>query len=99
LLVLVFAAQVRNIIQRVRSTNYQPGDIHELVKKLLKEEGTMVEYEVDNSGALRRIFWAYKEQLNAAAAWADVVLQDNTCKTNIYGLPLCAFVGIDGNNR
>jgi hypothetical protein len=38
-------------------------------------------------------------QVVAARAYGDVVQQDNTCVTNIYGRPVAAFVGVDGNGR
>jgi hypothetical protein len=37
--------------------------------------------------------------VETAKAFADVVLQDNTCKTNMYDMPLCAFVGVDSSDR
>jgi hypothetical protein len=82
-----------------RGGAYDPAEVHKLLQKLQARPNCVMEYDTDGDGRLTRLFWMYEEQVCATKAWGDVVLQDNTCKTNIYGLPFAAFVGVDGNGR
>ena len=91
--------QVTGIYDCAKSApDHGKGDAQALIKEL-RTKLCFWRAEYDDSGRLVCILWATVEQINAAIDWADVICQDNTFCTNKYGLKLCVFVIVDGNNR
>ncbi|EXX62892.1 hypothetical protein RirG_157450 [Rhizophagus irregularis DAOM 197198w] len=57
-----------------------------------------VDFEsIDNR--LSKIFWMSPEQKKMWYRYHDVVINDNTCKTNKYSMPLSVFIIIDSDQR
>lgn len=75
--------------------------LYEQLVKLQQEDSNWyfnVDFEgVDNR--LSRIFWMSPDQKHLWMRFHDVVLNDNTCKTNKYSMPLSIFIIIDSDQR
>jgi len=59
----------------------------------------VVEFELDDENRLTRIFWMSPAQVVLWLEYHDVVLNDNTAKTNCYQMLLSLFLIIDNNTR
>src|SRR5581483_6695805 len=75
--------------------------LYEHLVKLQQEDSNWyfgVDFEgIDNR--LSKIFWMSPDQKNLWTRFHDVVLNDNTCKTNKYSMPLSVFIVIDSDQR
>ena len=49
------------------------------------------------TGSLTHLFWMTPEQQILWLRYHDVIMHDNTCKTNRYNCPLSLFVTQDNN--
>lgn len=69
----------------------------------LKEKGVQsndyVNFELNPDGTLTRVFWMTQIQTQLYVLYNDIILQDNTYKTNRYQFPLCFIAGVDGNYK
>ena len=59
----------------------------------------VVEFELDNENRLTRLFWMSPEQVILWLEYHDVILNDNTAKTNRYQMPLSLFLIVDNNTK
>ena len=51
-----------------------------------------------NQGRLFHIFWMDSKQQDLYQRYNDIIITDNTSKTNKYHMALCFFVGVDNRN-
>ena len=63
----------------------------------LELEQFFCRYSQDEEGRLANLFWRDEQSHMDYEAYGDVLIMDNTYKTNMYGKPLVVFVGC--NNR
>ena len=98
---------VCNAIQAARNAA-RPSDFSEAAElcSLLQElargnKDWFVSIELDSKGRLKRIFWMTPSQRTLYGRYHDVVLNDNTFKTNRFNMPFNVFVVVDtdGKNR
>lgn len=79
-------SQVRNMSRKVTGELWaSSSDALELVAELERGNET-VKWELDAENILRSIMWASPEQILLARTYGGVVIQDNTCLTNRYGI-------------
>jgi hypothetical protein len=94
-----------NAIQRIkRERGISLGDAASLLLKLLdlqsNDPAWFVKPLLDNtSNRLIGIFWMSPEQRERWAKFYDIIIHDNTAKTNKYNYPLSLFILIDNYNR
>ncbi|RHZ83597.1 hypothetical protein Glove_90g2 [Diversispora epigaea] len=62
-------------------------------------DATPVEFELDDENRLVRLFWMSPAQIVFWLEYHDVILNDNTAKTNRYQIPLSLFLTVDNNTR
>ncbi|CAG8719078.1 17829_t:CDS:2, partial [Cetraspora pellucida] len=75
--------------------------LYEYLSKVQQENPDWY-FKVDFEGIdnrLFRIFWMSSDQRRLWAWFYDVIINDNTCKTNKYMMLLSIFIVIDSNNR
>src|SRR5436190_23229277 len=80
------------------------SDVSNLLKYLLnqqKEEPTMFVQPLINadSNRLCGIFWMTANQIILWSRYSDVVLHDNTSRTNKYNYPLSLFILVDSEGK
>jgi len=96
---------VANAIQSESRT--PPADISQAAQLLLllteekaKDSRWTIRWEADHSnGQLQRLFWMNPDELDLYVRYHDVVINDNTAKTNRFNMPLNTFVVVDTHNR
>lgn len=92
-----------NAIQRFKVHNDEKLDASRLLTTLLDRKSYdhqwAVEFELDNENRLIRLFWMSPAQIVLWLEYYDVVLNDNTAKTNRYQMPLSLFLAVDNNTR
>lgn len=102
----VFLTQdLGNAIQRIkREKGLNLGDAASLLTKLLEfqtnDPGWFVKPLLDNtSNRLIGIFWMSPEQREKWFRFHDIIIHDNTARTNKYNYPLSLFILIDNCNK
>ena len=92
-----------NAIQRFKIHTDEKLDASRLLTTLLERKSYdhqwAVEFELDNESRLTRLFWMSPEQIVLWLEYYDVILNDNTAKTNRYQMPLSLFLAVDNNTR
>ena len=102
----VFLTQdLGNAIQRIkREKGLNLGDAASLLMKLLELQANDPAWFVkplidDTSNRLIGIFWMSPEQRERWSKFYDVIIHDNTARTNKYNYPLSLFILIDNYNK
>jgi hypothetical protein len=102
----VFLTQdIGNAIQKVKQQhNIQAGDASSLLVKLLQlqceDSFWFVKPWVDDtSHRLIGIFWISPQQRERWLRFNDIIIHDNTAKTNKYNYPLSLFILIDNFDK
>jgi hypothetical protein len=98
---------VVNAIQRFKQDNYNENndsdnDAFQLLEKLenqQKEDPGMFIAKKIHQGRLFHIFWMDSNQQDLYQRYYDIVVTDNTSKTNKYHMALCFFIGVDNRNH
>lgn len=70
-----------------------------LIQKKTHDPEWVVKFELDTENRLARLFWMSPTQVALWVEYHDVVLNDNTAKTNRYQMPLLLFLVVDNNTR
>ena len=102
---LFLTQDLSNAIQKIKCKNRIVGsDASHLLKFLLnqqKEEPMMFVQPLINkdSNRLCGIFWMTANQIILWSHYSDVVLHDNTSRTNKYNYPLSLFVIVDNDGK
>lgn len=88
-----------NAIQKVKKTAGVNNDasilLTSLMQKKLEDPRWVVDFELDQDNRLVRLLWMSPGQVDLWLKYYDVVVNDNTAKTNQYQMPLGIFVVID----
>ena len=64
---------------------FRAESVYQVIKRdILKEEGT---------NRLRALYWAYPESIQYLQSHHDVLIIDNTYRTNRFDLPLMDIIG------
>jgi MULE transposase domain len=102
----VFLTQdLGNAIQRIkREKKLELGDAASLLTKLLEFQAKDPAWFVrplldDTSNRLIGIFWMSPEQRERWYKFHDIIIHDNTARTNKYNYPLSLFILIDNCNK
>lgn len=100
----IYDRDLYNMISRFKADVQIKNDALTLYESLVKlqQENPDWYFKVDFEGIdnrLSKIFWMSPDQKSLWARFHDVVINDNTCKTNKYMMPLSIFVIIDSNQR
>ena len=80
------------------------GDAASLLMKLLElqsnDPGWFVKPLIDDtSNRLIGIFWISPDQRERWSKFCDIIIHDNTARTNKYNYPLSLFILIDNYNK
>jgi len=73
--------------------------LKELIQRKSNELGWFVEFQLDKDNRLTRLFWMSSAQIALWLEYHDVILNDNTAKTNRFNMPLSLFLAVDNNTR
>lgn len=75
-------------------------ELHAFLHGKMDMDGWVFKTKMDKKdGSLDRLFWMSQEQIALYKRYPDVVVHDNTCKTNRLGMSLTCFVIVDSSNR
>jgi MULE transposase domain/FAR1 DNA-binding domain len=102
---LFLTQDLSNAIQKIKRKHQITGsDASYLLKFLLKkqkEDPTMFVQPLINadSDRLCGIFWMTSNQILLWSRYSDVILHDNTSRTNKYNYPLSLFILVDNNGK
>ncbi|PKK56955.1 hypothetical protein RhiirC2_721535 [Rhizophagus irregularis] len=102
---IFFTQDLSNAIQKIkREKQISSSDASVLLKFLLKqqkEEPIMFVQPLINvdSDRLCGIFWMTANQIDLWSRYSDVILHDNTSRTNKYNYPLSLFILVDNNGK
>ena len=102
---LFLTQDLSNAIQKIKRENKIVGtDASHLLKFLLnqqKEEPTMFVQPLINvdSNRLYGVFWMTANQIILWSRYSDVILHDNTSRTNKYNYPLSLFILVDNDGK
>jgi hypothetical protein len=102
---LFLTQDLSNAIQKIKHEHQIQGtDASHLLKFLLKkqqEDPTMFVQPLINvdSDRLCGIFWMTSNQILLWSRYSDVILHDNTSRTNKYKFPLSLFILVDNNGK
>lgn len=98
-------SDLSNAIQRIKNLNRSNmhNDASDLLISLVQKKQAdphfFLNFELDIDNRLTRLFWMTSEQITFWIKYHDVIINDNTAKTNVYNMPLSVFVGVDNNGR
>lgn len=95
---------LQNLIQKYKRMDREENDAAKLLKHLLtkkaEEPGWEVYWELHQvTNSLDKIFWMSPDQVQRWITYHDVILNDNTYKTNQYNMPLSLFIAVDNHFR
>lgn len=88
-----------NFFVRQKKKQILGGDADHVIKYMqARQKDDMeyfFEYETDEAGRLKRLFWADPQSRIDYDAFGDVVVFDSTYRVNKYNLPFIPFVGVN----
>ena len=102
---LFLTQDLSNAIQKIKRKHQITGsDASHLLKFLLKkqkEDPAMFVQPLINadSDRLCGIFWMTSDQILLWSRYSDVILHDNTSRTNKYNFPLSLFILVDNDGK
>ena len=92
-----------NAIQKYKNTDKINNDasalLTVLMQKKIEDLRWIVEFELDKNNRLTRLFWMTPDQVNLWLKYYDVMINDNTARTNQYQMPFGVFVIIDNKGK
>ncbi|CAB5369719.1 unnamed protein product [Rhizophagus irregularis] len=99
----ILNCDLANAIQKYKVKPDIVHDASHLLKTLIEYKsnspGWFIEFQLDQENRLSRLFWMSPTQIALWLEYHDVILNDNTMKTNRYNMPLSLFLAIDNNIR
>ncbi|RHZ65115.1 hypothetical protein Glove_319g96 [Diversispora epigaea] len=99
----ILDCNLSNTIQKFKIHSNKNLDASHLLTILIEQKshdhGWAVEFELDDENRLVRLFWISPAQIVFWLEYHDVILNDNTAKTNRYQMPLSLFLTVDNNTR
>ena len=97
---------VANTIQKaakIKASRYNGSETAELFKilqnKTYENKNWFIATELDSKGRFQRIFWMSLSQRSLYRRYCDIVLNDNTFKTNRFHILLNIVVIVDNNGK
>src|SRR5438270_8677079 len=94
----ILDCDLTNAIQKFK---VKPDEVHNasnLLKTLIQNKsndpGWFLEFQLNDENRLTRLFWMSPSQIALWLEYHDVVLNDNTAKTNRYNMPLSLFLSL-----
>ncbi|GJJ76560.1 hypothetical protein EMPS_08919 [Entomortierella parvispora] len=95
---------VANAIQKAKNSAHIGGseaaELHKILQdKTRNDKDWFFATDLDENGRLRRMFWMSPSQRYLYRRYRDVVISDNTYKTNRFGMPLNVIVIIDNAGK
>lgn len=88
-----------NFFVKMKKKRIDGGDADRVIKYMqARQKDDMdfyYEYETDEAGCLKRLFWADPQSRIDYDAFGDVVVFDSTYRVNKYNLPFIPFVGVN----
>jgi len=102
--VTIHPRDLQNHMQKYKGVSREENDAAKLLNQLLtkkaEEPGWEVFWELDHeTNSLDKLFWMSPDQVQRWITYHDVILNDNTHKTNQYNMPLSLFVAVDNHFR
>src|SRR2546425_5434964 len=99
----ILDCDLTNAIQKFKVKPDEVHDASNLLKTLIQNKsndpGWFVEFQLNDENRLTRLFWMSPSQIALWLEYHDVVLNDNTAKTNRYQMPLSLFLIVDNNTK
>jgi len=99
----ILDCDLANAIQKYKIKPDVEHDASRLLKTLIERKtddpSWVVEFQLDQENRLTRLFWMSPAQVTLWLEYYDVVLNDNTAKTNRYQMPLSLFLVVDNNTK
>src|SRR5205085_4345783 len=99
----ILDCDLTNSIQKFKVKPDEVHDASNLLKTLIQNKsndpGWFVEFQLNDENRLTRLFWMSPSQIALWLEYHDVVLNDNTAKTNRYNMPLSLFLIVDNNTQ
>lgn len=99
----VLDCDLTNAIQKYKVKADVSHDASHLLRTLIQHKsndpGWFVEFQLDEENRLIRLFWMSPTQITLWLEYHDVILNDNTAKSNRYQMPLSLFLAIDNNTK
>src|SRR5256884_5426717 len=99
----ILDCDLTNAIQKFKVKPDEVHDASNLLKTLIQNKsndpGWFVEFQLNDENRLTRLFWMSPSQIALWLEHHDVVLNDNTAKTNHYNMPLSLFLIVDNNTK
>lgn len=94
---------VKNVVASIRKPFEASRDaerlVSELERRLLDDPNGFFKVLLHEDNLLKSIFWMSGKQRELCNLWGSVMMNDNTCKSNQYGLPLNLSMVIDGDGH
>ena len=88
-----------NVIHKYKKVDKINNNASTLLTKLMQKKAEdvrwVVDFELDEDNRLTRLLWMTPDQVNLWLKYYDVVVNDNTFRTNQYQMPLGVFIVID----
>ena len=99
----ILDCDLTNAIRKFKVRHDEKQDAARLLTTLINQKSHnsewVVEFELDNENRLTRLFWMSPEQVILWLEYHDVILNDNTAKTNRYQMPLSLFLIVNNNTK
>ncbi|CAB4408509.1 unnamed protein product [Rhizophagus irregularis] len=103
LTISILDVDLTNAIQKYKVKPDVEHDASYLLKILIEHKsndpGWFVEFQLDQENRLTWLYWMSPTQIALWLEYHDVILNDNTAKTNRYNMPLSLFLAVDNNTR
>ena len=103
LTISILDCDLSNAIQKFKVKSDVANDASCLLKTLFEHKSNdsewFVEFQLDQDNRLTQLFWMSLTQITLWLEYHDVILNDNTAKTNHYQMPLSLFLVVDNNTK
>ncbi|RHZ49795.1 hypothetical protein Glove_511g1 [Diversispora epigaea] len=102
--ITIYPRDLQNLMQKYKVADRQENDASNLLRQLLtkktEEPGWEVFWEINReTKSLDKVFWMSPEQVQPWMTYHDIILNDNTHKTNQFNMPRSLFTAVDNHFR
>jgi hypothetical protein len=99
----ILDCDLANAIQKFKVKSDVTNDAFYLLRSLFQKKSNdpnwFVEFQLDQENRLTQFFWMNSSQIDLWLEYHDIIMNDNTHKTNCYQMPLSLFLIVDNNTR